>query len=587
MAGASIFTAQPSVLAALVTPWLFYAGSAAVGIPVIIHLLAKRRFKRVRWAALDFLILAEKQNRRKINLQQLILLALRCLAIFLLGLMLARPYFSPSGLAGVLGASANRERIFVLDDSFSMAYRQGTASTFERGKAALVELLEWCHKQSPRDKLTILRTSDPNNRIADGRIVADGALTQLIAEVEALRPAQQPARFAELLVQLNDELQQSPDRLDTAVYIISDFQKKDWVGGPGSLNLADPLSAASEEDGLRLCPLAAVADWPEQERELDMFLVQVAGQNRPNVAVTKLTTPQPQLVAGIENRLIATIGNFSHDTIEPFEMGVFLGGASQPAIAVPAIAPGQSVDVAFDTSFPEKGFAQMRVEIPADALGADDQRMAVWKIQPAIKVLLVNGEPSTTTADDEVALLRTALRPEGEVYSGFQVAVADASELDGVNLDEVHLLMLANVYRLSDDAVGRMEDYVRRGGGLVVFLGDQVDAELYNQRLWKNGAGLLPCQLARVLSIARGQTAPTLTGGDWTHPLMKIFGGAQTRSCRTWPSGSTSSVSWPSPHRLPLAARPPVGTDRLVSWPASPTRITTPRSSKNHSAGGW
>ena len=153
--------------------------------------------------------------------------------------------------------------------------------------------------------------------------------------------------------------------------------------------------------------------------------------------------------------------------------------------------------------------------------------MAVWQVQPAIKVLLVNGEPSTTTADDEVALLRTALRPDGEVYSGFQVTVADPSELDGVNLEEVHLLMLANVYRLSDEAVGRMEDYVRQGGGLVVFLGDQVDAELYNQRLWKNGAGLLPCQLARVLSIPRGQTAPTLTGGDWTHPLMKIFGGAQ------------------------------------------------------------
>ena len=100
--------------------------------------------------------------------------------------MLARPYFQPGGLAGVLGATANRERIFILDDSFSMEYRQGTSSTFDHGKAALVELLEWCHKQSPRDKVTILRTSDPDDRIADGRVLADGALPQLIFEIEVL-----------------------------------------------------------------------------------------------------------------------------------------------------------------------------------------------------------------------------------------------------------------------------------------------------------------------------------------------------------------------------------------------------------------
>ena len=83
MAEPSILSFQPSVLATLVSPWLFYAGSAAVSIPVIIHLLAKRRYKRVRSAVLDFVILAEQQKRRTINLQQLILLALCCLAMFL------------------------------------------------------------------------------------------------------------------------------------------------------------------------------------------------------------------------------------------------------------------------------------------------------------------------------------------------------------------------------------------------------------------------------------------------------------------------------------------------------------------------
>ncbi|MCH7839985.1 MAG: BatA domain-containing protein, partial [Planctomycetes bacterium] len=90
------------VLAALLTPALFVGGAAAMAAPILIHLLSRRRFKRIRWAAMDFLIDAERRNRRRIRMEDWILLALRCLAVFLLGLMLARPFVSPVGLAAAL-----------------------------------------------------------------------------------------------------------------------------------------------------------------------------------------------------------------------------------------------------------------------------------------------------------------------------------------------------------------------------------------------------------------------------------------------------------------------------------------------------
>ncbi|MCH7872724.1 MAG: hypothetical protein IID33_13590 [Planctomycetes bacterium] len=145
-------------------------------------------------------------------------------------------------------------------------------------------------------------------------------------------------------------------------------------------------------------------------------------------------------------------------------------------------------------------------------------------------MLLVNGEPSTRTIDDEVAVLRTALHPEGEVFSGVQVAIADESELDNdagvANLDDVHLLILANVYRLSEKTVSRIEAFVSSGGGLAIFLGDQVDAQLYNERLFKNGAGLLPCQLGQVITVTEATSPPGLIG-DWTHPMLRVFSGEQ------------------------------------------------------------
>ena len=74
----------------LVSPWLFAGGTLLVSAPIIIHLLNKRKFKTVDWAAMDFLVEADKRNRRRIRLEDLLLLVLRCLAVVLIALLVAR-----------------------------------------------------------------------------------------------------------------------------------------------------------------------------------------------------------------------------------------------------------------------------------------------------------------------------------------------------------------------------------------------------------------------------------------------------------------------------------------------------------------
>ena len=119
-------------------PLMLGLGALAILSPLIIHLLNKRRFKIVDWAAMDFLFDADKKNRRRIRLENMILLALRCLAMILLGFLLARP-FLPSQLAGVLGKSQEFQRIFVLDDSLSQRPATGHAPRRDnrRGRLAL------------------------------------------------------------------------------------------------------------------------------------------------------------------------------------------------------------------------------------------------------------------------------------------------------------------------------------------------------------------------------------------------------------------------------------------------------------------
>src|SRR3954463_1752770 len=104
-------------------------GAGAVSIPIIIHLLNRRRFKVVTWAAMRFLLAAQKQNTRRLRLEQLLLLLVRCALVALLVFAMASvmPWaehvwaqFWPEGGGAQVARAARTHHVFVLDGSLSM-----------------------------------------------------------------------------------------------------------------------------------------------------------------------------------------------------------------------------------------------------------------------------------------------------------------------------------------------------------------------------------------------------------------------------------------------------------------------------------
>src|SRR5438094_5770113 len=90
-------------------------GGAMVSAPIIIHLINRMRFKRIRWAAMEFLLKSQKRNRRRLIIEQLLLLALRCFLIFL-AVMLVSRYI---GLSFAGFQLQNTTHVVVLDDTLS------------------------------------------------------------------------------------------------------------------------------------------------------------------------------------------------------------------------------------------------------------------------------------------------------------------------------------------------------------------------------------------------------------------------------------------------------------------------------------
>src|SRR5271166_1334560 len=127
------------MLESFLFPWSMAAGGILISSPIIIHLINRMRFKRIRWAAMEFLLKSQKRNRRRLIIEQLILLLLRIALVLLAGFLVARYDFAGSGEKGT-------HHVVVIDDTPSMGARhrspQGQDLTaFDVGKVQLAALL--------------------------------------------------------------------------------------------------------------------------------------------------------------------------------------------------------------------------------------------------------------------------------------------------------------------------------------------------------------------------------------------------------------------------------------------------------------
>src|SRR5271166_5934798 len=91
-------------------------GLAAASIPIVIHLLNRRKFREVPWAAMRFLLAALRKNRRRIRVEQWLLLAIRTLILLLVVAAMAKPFLEALG-AVIVGRRTHR--VLVLDASLS------------------------------------------------------------------------------------------------------------------------------------------------------------------------------------------------------------------------------------------------------------------------------------------------------------------------------------------------------------------------------------------------------------------------------------------------------------------------------------
>ncbi len=141
---------------------VFLFGALAAAVPVIIHLIYRRRALVHRFPAVRFLLLADKRTARKFRLAQWLLLALRMLAICLLAFSLARPHLTGSNVQAAALAPP-QATVFLIDNSLSMQYRDGQETRLQRAKTLTSRLLQGLALQDSAVVLPLLMPEEATN----------------------------------------------------------------------------------------------------------------------------------------------------------------------------------------------------------------------------------------------------------------------------------------------------------------------------------------------------------------------------------------------------------------------------------------
>ncbi len=490
-----------------VNPALLW-GLLAAALPIVIHLINRRRARKVSFAATYFVQLSNQRLARSLKLKQWLLLALRTLLIAALVAWLARPYTRPPADA-LAAADTGRPtaRLILLDASLSMQARHNGTGLFERAVVKARELTR-SFPDSDAVGLVVAPLGDERPPLApsfDRQPVLDA--------LKRLTPTYLPNDFGPALERARALLEGSalPER---RVYILGDLTR---AGYDHDFRFDDP-EGKSRVTAIDVREQAAL----------------------PNLAVAALEAERAPFSGPRDWRVRVQVANFGSQPISALPLSVSIDGKNA-ADGFLDLRAGETGIKEFVVAVTQIGRLEMEaaigVEADVDALEIDNRRHGVLDTGRDIRTLLINGRPSTTRYLDEIFYLKQALNPGGIDRSRIRARSLSPESFTPAALDEIDLVYLCHVPRLSSDAAAALVSFVTNGGALFMSMGPNIDVEAYNRDL----AALLPGPL-RGDHIGGDRIDPGRTGSavylsrlDTQYPAFRIFNDETMKSLTTTP----------------------------------------------------
>jgi hypothetical protein len=497
---------------------LLFGGLAAISAPVIIHLLHRRKIKQVDWGAMRFLLEMLAKRRRRLFLDELLLLLVRALIVALVAFAMIRPAFHHR-TKQVNGASVRQGRtaaVLLIDDSVSSS--AGRAQPAFEGIKKLG--LAYLDSLAPGDEVSVLLMSQLGAGSSDPVFDLEGLKAQISNQKPSYVATDVPGLLDGGLNQLKRHINPGAE-----LVLLTDGRKDGW-------HEEDKVRWEDLRERLRGPKNAVVGS---RQRPQVIVLSPGAVATPDNLAVTSIGMDRTLVSAGRPAAIRVTVAHYGKEGIRDATVQASVNGqvVGSKRIEVPA---GGEQEAAFSHTFEQPGSCAIEAALSnhQDILPGDDRRAISIQVENSLPVLLVNG-PGADRLESKLGFLEYALDPEGDRRGAFQVTRIPLAQFTPSLLQSCRVVVIGDARVLEPAMVDALERFVVAGGGVLVGLGPDSDRELINRYWARNGDGFLPCPLEGAASPPMPALPAAFTPG---HPVFSGFG---ARNDQAWKAARVKS----------------------------------------------
>ncbi|HEY0171754.1 MAG TPA: BatA domain-containing protein [Pyrinomonadaceae bacterium] len=449
----------------------FLLGLAALAAPVLVHLVRRTRARRVEFPALYFVRQVPQRTIRRRTLRDLLLLALRCLALLLVVFAFTRPFFRGAE-AGSSPARGALLTVVLLDASLSMRHAGRFDEAKRRARALVGEAREG-------ERVALLTFAEGFEVVSDftaDAVALRAALAPLSAGYEAT-DYEQALRGAEALIV------KARGAGAKRVLMVSDFQAGGWDASRATFRLGSDVRLA---------------------------LIDVGGDVAPNAAVTNVEARGEIYAQKYEDKLAVHVANFSDDERGPVTLDFQINEQTIEKREL-TLAPREHRVVEFTGFNLAEGANRCAVRLRSEDFAPDNDFYFTLGREAQSKALIIDG-----AGRGDSFYLRSALAAGGGLPFTFDVrgaAAVDPAAIAG------HSLVILNDAGAAPGALSEsVTRFVESGGRLVIAAGPNTRPESFNSAFGR----VAPLRLGEAVLLQRGDTV-ALTGVKNSHPIFDVF----------------------------------------------------------------
>ena len=513
-------------------PWLL-AALAGISIPVIIHLVRRQAAKPFDWGAMRFLMDTLSERRRRMEWEDLLLMAARCLLLALAALAVARPFVPPDSstpwsfvlptvllgvglfggsfvlatarkrllargaalvllfLAGGMvlmehilnlrrfDTSGRRDVVMIIDASTSMSFKSGSRTLFEEALEEAKRIV----KDAPRGTSFAVILGGPSPQALSTTPISHRA--DVLAQLEGLQVVGGTFR--------------AHDALGVATLILSEGSNanKDII-----------LLTDAQRHGWRFDNAGA---WKSMEQAWEtlpskprlLMRAMLPSPSLRNAGIASISTARDLTGTDRPCLLRTEVVSTGNQPVTPGELLIEADGKQIAREPLGMLVPGQTQIVETRHRFTAPGSHVVTARLAGrDEITGDDRADHVVIVRKAVSVVLVDGNPAGGFFERAAGHTALALAPASALLGGSKAGedflmdpvVIAAPEVTADSFATADVVVLADVARLPAPIASALADRIASGSGLLVLAGPRADPAFYNA--WNGLDGpVLPVEL--------------------------------------------------------------------------------------------